>query len=225
MIIIGNMTRYDTTLAASTDTGSDSTRSTGWVENTVGDHSVYHDNHHPITDHDNHDHQYNDRGCIRTGPGYGGQESEALYQELEPHYQSLDQVIDCFVFFFCKIVKMMIVIDYYSGTNLGGDASQWKDGRCHLGQLIMMNMSCHLFHNFDQMMIFMFIIHPQIWRCDNQRLVESSQWSSLGWEVCKQVESPFISMTIMIMILRCWWIQNWSALPRWHDNGNQDHDK
>jgi len=26
-----------------------------------------------------------------TGPGYGGQESEALYQELEPHYQSLDQ--------------------------------------------------------------------------------------------------------------------------------------
>ena len=105
MIIIGNMTRYDTTLAASTDTGSDSTRSTGWVENTVGDHSVYHDNHHPITDHDNHDHQYNDHGCIRTGPGYGGQESEALYQELEPHYQSLDQVIDCFVFFFCKIVN------------------------------------------------------------------------------------------------------------------------
>ena len=125
---------------------------------------------------------------------------------------------------FVKLL-MMVVIDYYSGTNLGGDASQWKDGRCHLGQLIIMNMSCHLFHNFDQMMIFMFIIHPRIWRYANQRLVESSQWSSLGWEVCKQVESPFVSMTIMIMILRCWWIQNWSALPRWHDNGNQDHDK
>ena len=29
---------------------------------------------------------------FRTGPGYAGQESEALYQELEPQYQSLDQV-------------------------------------------------------------------------------------------------------------------------------------
>jgi len=47
--------QYDTTLAASTDTGSDSTRSTG------------------------------------TGPGCLGQESEALYQELEPQYQTLDQ--------------------------------------------------------------------------------------------------------------------------------------
>ena len=46
---------------------------------------------------------------------------------------------------------MMIVIDCYSGTNLGGDASQWKDGRCHLGQLIIMNMSCHLFYNFDDL--------------------------------------------------------------------------
>ena len=34
----------------------------------------------------------NYHNCIRTGPGYAGQESEALYQELEPQYQSLDQV-------------------------------------------------------------------------------------------------------------------------------------
>ena len=51
---------------------------------------------------------HNHHDCIRTGPGYGGQESEALYQELEPQYQSLDQVI--VIFIIITVIRNVIII-------------------------------------------------------------------------------------------------------------------
>ena len=63
-----------------------------------------------INDHQHNHHNHHD--CIRTGPGYGGQESEALYQELEPQYQSLDQVI------VISIITVIIIIIIINMSNI-----------------------------------------------------------------------------------------------------------